>query len=240
MNRYPKLRTVLHHGLKNFNNVAVEWVPGATPTAYFYDASGAQVSEVVLGDRSLSELVQLFAESGFVPTIETTPYPPVPLATRNYGNHIYHFYSNENPFATAVEQARSLGGYISTITSQQEQKFLGDVLNELQIRNAWLGSTDQDSEGEWKYMEGPEKDVSFWSSTDNALTGFANWFKGEPNNADGENCATFFPDGWNDVSCITEKAPLVVEVGSEPLVEPPAPETIEEPAAATEETKPDL
>jgi len=241
LNRYPKLRTVLHHGLKNFNNVAVEWVHGATPTAYFYDGSDVQVSEAVLDDRSLSELVQLFAEQGFVPTVETTIYPLMPIATRFYGGHDYLFYSNANPFAVALEQAHKMGGYIVTITSAQEQSFLGNVLNELEIRNAWLGASDQDGEGEWKYLEGPEKDVVFWSvNPDSGLTGYSYWFNGEPNNADIEDCATFFPDGWNDVSCMTEKAPLVVEIGTEPVVEPPIPSPSEEPVATSEEAKPDL
>lgn len=219
--------------------MAVEWEHGATPTAYFYDESGNKVSEAVLGDRSLTELVQLFAEQGFVPTVDTTPYPQLPVTTREYGGHLYHFFTNENPYVNALEQAHSLGGYIATIVSQQEQDFLGNVLNELQIRNAWLGASDQDTEGEWKFLEGAEKDVVFWSNNpESGVSGFAFWFKGEPNNADEEDCATFFPDGWNDVSCITEKAALVVEVGNNPLVEPPAPTPTEE--APAEEAKQDL
>jgi len=217
----------------------VEWVPGAAPTAYFYDPSGTEVSEVVLGDRSLTELFELFAEKGFVPTVETTAYPTEPVSTRTYGGHTYHFYSNINPYATALEFAHSLGGYIVTITSLQEHNFLGTVLNELQIRQAWLGATDHAEEGQWRYPEGPEKDVVFWSANpESAVTGFSFWFKGEPNNADTEDCSTFFPDGWNDVSCSTEKVALVVEVGDDPLVEPPVPTEQSEPPL--EETKSDL
>jgi hypothetical protein len=242
LNKYPKLRSVLHHGLKNFNNIAVEWVPGAAPTAYFYDPSGTQVSEAVLGDRSLTELFEIFAEKGFVPTVETTEYPPSPVLERDYGNHKYLFYSNINPYANALEQAHKVGGYIVTITSQQEQNFLGNVLNELQIRQAWLGATDQNEEGQWKWTEGPEKDVVFYSANPEAEnTGFTFWFKGEPNNADTEDCASFFPDGWNDVSCATEKIALVVEVGNDPLVEPPVPPPTEQATETPiEEAKSDL
>jgi len=241
LNRYPKLRSVLYYGLKNFDNVAVEWVPGAAPTAYFYDGSGAEVSQTELGDRSLSELLDLFKEKAFEPHVAINPYSTDPEATREYGGHTYHFFSAENPLSIAEEQARKLGGYIATITSALEHAFLGDSLNELKINKAWMGAGDHDEEGEWKYSGGPEKDTNFYSSKpDSANTAYNKWFGGEPNDADGEDCSTFFPDGWNDVSCLTEKAPLVVEVGNEPLVEPLAPPTHSTEPIPVEEAKSDL
>jgi len=241
LNRYPKLRSVLYYGLKNFDNVAVEWVPGAAPTAYFYDGSGTEVSQSELGDRTLTELIDLFKEKGFEPHVAQNTYPTDPEATREYGGHTYHFFSAENPFSVAEEYARSLGGYIATITSQLEHAFLGNSLNELKINKAWLGASDKDEEGEWKYSGGHEKDTLFYSKKpDSEVSGYSNWFGGEPNDADSEDCSTFFPDGWNDVSCFNEKAPLVVEVGNEPLVEPLAPPTHSTEPVTPEETKPDL
>jgi hypothetical protein len=149
------------------------------------------------------------------------------------------FFPTENPLNFATDYAHSLGGYIVTVTSSQEQDFLGKVLNELEIKRAWLGATDESEEGEWKWIGGPEKDVVFFSSNpDRGVTGYTNWFTGEPNNVDSENCANVFPDGWNDVSCDTEKAPLIVEIGQEPLVEPPLPPPSE--PVTVEETKSDL
>jgi len=237
LNKYPKLRSVLQFGLKNFNNVAVEWVPGAVPTAYFYDATGAQTSELVLGDRSLTELISLFKDNSFTPTVETQPYSD-PLATREYGGHTYTFFNTENPLTFAVEKAKSLGGYIVTVTSSLEQDFLAKVLGELQMARAWLGASDESEEGQWKWTDGPEKDVLFYSHhPENPVNvGYSHWFKGEPNNADGENCANVFPDGWNDVSCLTEKNGLIVEIGQDPLVEPPLPPTPEEPALVEEKS----
>jgi len=241
LNRYPKLRSVLYYGLKNFDNVAVEWVPGAAPTAYFYDGSGIEVSQSELGDRTLTELMDIFKEKGFEPHVTTNPYSADPEATREYGGHTYHFFSAENPLSIAEDQARKLGGYIATITSALEHAFLGESLNELKINKAWLGAGDHEEEGEWKYSGGSEKDTLFFSSKpDSGISGYSNWFGGEPNDADSEDCSTFFPDGWNDVSCLTEKAPLVVEVGNEPLVEPLAPPTRSTEPIPVEETKSDL
>jgi len=193
LNRYPKLRSVLYYGLKNFDNVAVEWVPGAAPTAYFYDGSGTEVSQSELGDRTLAEILDIFKEKGFVPHVTTNPYSDDPELTREYGGHTYHFFSAENPLSIAEDQARKLGGYIATITSALEHAFLGESLNELKINKAWLGAVDHDEEGEWKYSGGPEKDSVFFSSRpDSGISGYSNWFGGEPNDADSEDCSTFF------------------------------------------------
>jgi len=216
----------------------VEWVPGAAPTAYFYDGTGTQTSEVVLGDRSLTELLSLFKENGFAPTVESQPYSE-PLATREYGGHTYMFFNTENPLNPAMEKAKSLGGYLVTVTSSQEQDFLAKVLNELQMNRAWLGASDESEEGVWKWTDGPEKDVVFYNhNPESGVTGYNIWFKGEPNNVDSEHCANVFPDGWNDVCCLTEKNPLVVEIGQDPLVDPPLPPPPEEPPSTEE--KPDL
>jgi hypothetical protein len=195
------------------------------PTAYFYDASGAQTAELELGDRTLTELLDLFSEKSFTPTLETLPYPETPHGSRDYGGHSYKFYNTENPKAVAEDFAQAQGGYVVTVTSAQEQAFLGKSLGELGIAKAWLGATDSEEEGTWKWSGGPEKGMVF--SRKDAESGggaFTFWFKGEPNNIDTEDCSNVFPDGWNDVSCIVEKAPLVIEIGNDPLQEPPVPE----------------
>lgn len=217
----------------------MEWVPGATPTSYFYDANDNVVSEHVLGDRSLTELLSFFDEVGFKPKVEQIPYPDAPTATKEYGGHTYEIFALENFYPTALQFAQSRGngeGYVVTISSAGENVFLSGVLKELGIRKAWLGGTDEGEEGQWKWMGGPEKDVVFWSTNpDKPATGYANWFKGEPNDSDNEDCSIFFEDGWNDASCVIEKAALIVEIGKEPLQEPPAPEVT--PAEVPQEEK---
>jgi len=234
LNKYPKLRSVLQYGLKNFNNLQVEWVPGSAPTAYFYDQSGAQVSEAVLGDRTFTELLALLKEHSFTPTLDAISYPDTPLATREYGGPTYHFYSTENPYQTALDFAKSSGGYMVTVTSAQEQDFLGKALKELNIPKVWLGASDREEDGIWKWNDGPEKSTVFWTTNPDtgSAAGYSFWFKGEPNNIDTEDCAQLFPDGWNDVSCEVEKTALVVEIGNEPLQEPPV--------SVESENKPDL
>jgi len=196
------------------------------PTAYFYDASGKQTTEVELGDRSFTELLTLFTEHAFTPTLETTSYD-TPVATLEYGGHTYKFYNTENPYQAAADFAKSSQGYIVTVTSAQEQDFLGKSLQQYGIPKVWLGAKDSEEEGTWKWNDGPEKGLPFWSSKPEVdVKGFSFWFKGEPNNIDTEDCSLLFPDGWNDVSCMVEKAALVVEIGNDPLQEPPVPDPV--------------
>jgi len=131
------------------------------PTAYFYDASGKQTTEVELGDRSFTELLTLFTEHAFTPTLETTSYD-TPVATLEYGGHTYKFYNTENPYQAAADFAKSSQGYIVTVTSAQEQDFLGKSLQQYGIPKVWLGAKDSEEEGTWKWNDGPEKGLPFW------------------------------------------------------------------------------
>jgi hypothetical protein len=96
-----------------------------------------------------------------------------------------------------------MGGYLATITSEAEELFLqstsafaGSVKGE-GIR-AWIGLSDRESEGYFKWVTGPE--------SGQALT-YSDWMGGEPNNAGpGEDYVEwrnypYGPDGraWNDV-----------------------------------------
>jgi len=204
------------------------------PTAYFYDESGSQLAETALGDRSFTELLSVFAEYAFTPNLEFTPYSDEPVAVREYGGHTYKFYSTENGQQAAYDFAKASGGYLVTVTSAQEQDFLGKVLNEVKIPKAWLGASDKAEEGIWKWLDGPEKDVIFWDNNPEApVQGqYSFWFKGEPNNIESEDCSMIFPDSWNDVSCDVEKSALILEIGNDPLKEEPIPVTSPDTAGA--------
>jgi hypothetical protein len=106
--------------------------------------------------------------------------------------------------AAAARSKYGAQGYLTTITSDDENNFVSD-----RLENAgWMGASDQDSEGVWQWVTGPEDGTQFWSGGASGTTSadsYANWNSGEPNNSgDNENCAQFLAGGtgkWNDLPC---------------------------------------
>jgi len=227
LNRYPRLRNVLHNKIKSYENLAVEWVHGATPTAFFYAEDGSEIEQVVLGDRSLEEVFQLFSEHGFTPARPVFVYSSDPIATDSYGGHYYEVFSTPSffPNANSFAQERlhnGLRGYILTVTSSRENNFISNLLTSNGIEKVWMGGRDADNEGEWIWTSVPESGSVFYKDNSPQENAFVNWRNGEPNNVDDEDCALLYSlDGkWNDGLCMEEKAALVIEYGDDPLVEP--------------------
>lgn len=73
-----------------------------------------------------------------------------------------------------------LQGYLATITSAEEAQISGE-----QTTGAgWIGGSDADVEGTWKWMTGPEIGTVFWTGNFTGFTtNYAFWNTGEPNNS---------------------------------------------------------
>jgi len=213
--------------------VEVEWVPGLSPTAYYYDSQGFELSNLELHDMDLEELLHVFGESGFIPLVPNLVYPDHPTAVEVFGGHRSELYTLNNFFDAALEFARARefdgeSGYLVTVMSQDENDFIERFLMEHKTLSVWLGAKDN-VEGQWKWISGPEEGVGFWEGGSDGLplnmdgTGgtYAHWRQGEPNNVDDEDCAVIFAtDGqWNDALCGKTKVSLLVEFGTKPLLE---------------------
>jgi len=214
---------VLRNQVGMFQDFKVEWVPGATPTAYLYDADKNVVSEFVVGDKDLQEVLQVFKDNGFVPSRKQADLG-APTLTTSFGGHHYLVFNTPTFFDAAVEAAKSKvhdgePGYLLTVTSAQENKFIEKILTENNIGTVWLGAQDHENEGSWTWITGPEEDSVFTVGHSNEA--FANWRDGEPNNADNEDCAVIMSDGaWNDAKCDSDSYSVIVEFGSQTLEEP--------------------
>lgn len=86
-----------------------------------------------------------------------------------------------------------LTGYLATITGSSENNYLLEKIT----ANAWIGASDEDTEGTWLWKTGPE--------AGNSISGYTNWNSGEPNNSGGnEDYAHMMswqtpPGVWNDL-----------------------------------------
>ena len=56
-------------------------------------------------------------------------------------------------------------GYLATITSQAENAFLAErfLTSSGGLPRGWIGGADNDTEGDWLWMDGPEQGVKFYS-----------------------------------------------------------------------------
>lgn len=125
--------------------------------------------------------------------------------------HLYKFISGEINALNARTDATNLtayeaSGYLATITSQEENDFVAARLE----GDGWIGGSDEESEGVWKWVTGPEAGTIFWngaSGGSSPIGQYANWSIGEPNDWSngnpGEDCIQFYISStkWNDLNC---------------------------------------
>lgn len=203
----------------------MEFVPGATPKAFFLDADGQPDGAPVelRGDLKAEGVLRLLAERGFEARLAPVDFG-TPRSTVTLGDARFELYEKEANFDTASEFAAGRRdedgrpGRLLTIGSAEENEQVRGWLRKVHNRGAvWLGCTDADEEGRWRWQV--DSNPHFYTAavlstrSDNqghapAVTQsgfFANWADKEPNNAgsgDGEDCATFLVTGeWNDESC---------------------------------------
>uniref|UniRef100_A0A3Q1I672 C-type lectin domain-containing protein n=1 Tax=Anabas testudineus TaxID=64144 RepID=A0A3Q1I672_ANATE len=99
----------------------------------------------------------------------------------------YFLSTERGSWTTGREDCRTRGADLVVIDSIEEQTFLSGLSN----KNTWIGLTDRDKEGTWKWVDGTPLTVTYWASN-------------QPDNKNGEDCVEILSDQsskWNDISC---------------------------------------
>ncbi|MCD8314409.1 MAG: GDSL-type esterase/lipase family protein [Firmicutes bacterium] len=128
----------------------------------------------------------------------------VPSDAVYYNGHYYSVFDDDVTWTEAEALCESLGGYLATITSEEEQEFITEFSSG---QNLWIGGYREDDETVWMWVTG-----EIWSYT--------NWDSGEPNNSSNvvsnENRVVLWNDGyWNDLNDenTTESSGYICEWG---------------------------
>ena len=142
------------------------------------------------GDATLVTLTQEALDS--LTEIDTLTNADIPDDAVEYNGHYYYLFDLDEitTGAEAIAFCDSLGGYLASITTEEEDTFLYEYITSLGYTSAYFGLTDQDEEGTWVWVSGETVD-------------YTNWASGEPNSENsGEDFAMYYykyPDGsWND------------------------------------------
>ncbi|XP_078392945.1 CD209 antigen-like protein 2 isoform X1 [Cetorhinus maximus] len=157
--------------------------------------------------RNMSETIEqmLRDRRSFCTILQNYSESPCPNGWKVHNHHCYKFSTDKVNWDSAKQQCESQNTHLIVINTEQEQNFIKKSI-ENNPGDYWIGLTDRESEGNWKWVDG-------------SPVSFTKWYQGEPNNAKGnENCAIIRSADWNDVSC-TDHFPFICEKRALPCVE---------------------
>ncbi|XP_008057679.1 C-type lectin domain family 17, member A [Carlito syrichta] len=99
----------------------------------------------------------------------------------------YYFSPSTRSWDEAREFCQDNFSHLVIVSSFAEQNFLAKAHDSPWMY--WLGLSDRDQEGDWRWLDGSPVTLSFWEPE-------------EPNNINNEDCASMNRGGtWNDLSC---------------------------------------
>ena len=116
------------------------------------------------------------------------------LGTATHKGRLYLFVEKKTTWTQAKVECEKLGGYLVCLNSKSEHRFVHGLLEDKNI-HVWIGASDAEVEGDWKWLDGTS---DYWR-----------WSRGEPNNGrrnKGQHYAKMYGNGHMDDVANTEIA----------------------------------
>ena len=85
---------------------------------------------------------------------------PRPAGRVSFGDHEYAIIDEPATWHAAQRKCQSMGGHLACVNSAAEQTFLQNLTKSIQDP-AWLGASDEDSEGTWMWVDGTPVTTQF-------------------------------------------------------------------------------
>ena len=168
-------------------------------------------------NSALTTLTYTPSSAGTI-TIDATLKGAAGGTRETFNGHAYEIIDSKVNWATAKSLAEGsafggVGGYLATVTSTGEEAYLQARMND----GAWIGGSDSSSEGDWRWVTGPENNTLFWSGGSPMNGAYTLWQAGQPDNNGDEDCLELRFNGsesWNDEKCSSLRN-YIIEYGTD-------------------------
>nr|XP_055064557.1 CD209 antigen-like protein E [Misgurnus anguillicaudatus] len=100
----------------------------------------------------------------------------------------YYISSEWRNWSESRQDCLQRGADLLIINDKEEQDLFK---NRSETDSIWIGLSDSDEEGRWKWVDGSTLTTSFWDKV----------LHKEPNGKRGENCVGSYSPGWADFPC---------------------------------------
>ena len=121
------------------------------------------------------------------------------------GTSCYKSFTSSKTWENAKEECEKWHAKLVKVESREENDFIKtEVMAADKHDYYWIGLSDSDNEGDWKWTDGTELD----------LDGYKNWKESQPDNyADNEDCVVigmtpsypFYSGKWADIPCSSKR-----------------------------------
>jgi len=118
-----------------------------------------------------------------------------------HGDHCYYWSTVKKNWEESVSECHNRNGTLAAVTSLDIHNFLMrkvDKQSRLSTTFFWIGGTDEETEGNWKWVDGSDWKFTHWATHKYE----------QPGGGSSQNCLQIYHNihannGWNDLYCST-------------------------------------